>query len=344
MYVHGLWAVIRLFCNAESSPHIAPGGECFSFSDTPQSVRCNMMMYCCAGKLKDTSLLWLEKKYIENMPEDFAENPGTWFAEYRLLPSLMIFGSDPEFAEVKMPDGRFWVSGGITPVFIYRGGWDSPDDTYLGIKGGSASAPHAHMDAGSFVYEKEGVRWSMDLGMQSYITLESRGVDLWNGAQDGQRWDVFRLCNLAHSTLTMNGQRHRVDGYAPITEVFRSNGRKGASVDLTTTFGDLTKQTVRTLTLDREDNLTVVDKICNGMDSLDVCWIMTTPATAEITGDNSIRLSKDGKKMLLSVESEQDVEMFIWDNTPPRTIMISEILAHAGWASVAISLRDVRRV
>lgn len=296
----------------------APGGECFSFSDTPQSVRCNMMMYWCAGKLKDTSLLWLEKKYIENMPEDFAENPGTWFAEYRLLPSLMIFGSDPEFAEVKMPDGRFWVSGGITPVFIYRGGWDSPDDTYLGIKGGSASAPHAHMDAGSFVYEKEGVRWSMDLGMQSYITLESRGVDLWNGAQDGQRWDVFRLCNLAHSTLTMNGQRHRVDGYAPITEVFRSNGRKGASVDLTTTFGDLTKQTVRTLTLDREDNLTVVDKICNGPDSLDVCWIMTTPATAEITGDNSIRLSKDGKKMLLSVESEQDVEMFIWDNIPPH--------------------------
>ena len=129
----------------------APGGECFSFSDTPQSVRCNMMMYWCAGKLKDTSLLWLEKKYIENMPEDFAENPGTWFAEYRLLPSLMIFGSDPEFAEVKMPDGRFWVSGGITPVFIYRGGWDSPDDTYLGIKGGSASAPHANMDAGSFV-------------------------------------------------------------------------------------------------------------------------------------------------------------------------------------------------
>ena len=296
----------------------APGGGCFCFSDSPQRVKCNMMMYWCAGKLKDDSLLWLEKKYIEDMPEDFSENPGAWFAEYRLLPSLMIFGSDPELAEAREPDGRFWVSGGATPVFIYRGGWTSPEDTYLGIKGGSASASHAHMDAGSFVYEKDGVRWSMDLGMQSYITLESRGVDLWNGAQDGQRWDVFRLCNLAHSTLTMNGQRHRVDGYAPITEVFESSGRKGASVDLTTTFGDLTEKTVRTLTLDRNDNLTVVDRISNGRDSLEVVWVMTTPAEAEIVGDRSIRLSKDGKRMLLRVESGPDAEMFIWSNEPPH--------------------------
>lgn len=296
----------------------APSGNCFCFSDSPSRVLCNMMMYWCAGKLKDDSILWLENRYIENMPEDFSETAGAWFAEYRLLPALMIFGSDPALAEVREPEGNYWVSGGITPVFIYRGGWNSPDDTYLGIKGGSASAPHAHMDAGSFVYEKDGVRWSMDLGMQSYITLESRGVDLWNGNQDGQRWDVFRLSNPAHSTLTMNGQRHRVDGYAPITEVYRSNGRKGASVDLTTTFGDLTEKTVRTLTLDRDDNLTVVDRICNGKDSLEVTWIMTTPADAEITGDKTIRLSKDGKFMDLTVESGQDVEMFIWSNDPPH--------------------------
>lgn len=59
------------------------------------------------------------------------------------------------------------------------------------------------MDAGSFVYEKNGVRWAMDLGMQNYFSLESKGVDLWNQSQEGQRWDVFRLNNMAHNTLTI---------------------------------------------------------------------------------------------------------------------------------------------
>lgn len=31
---------------------------------------------------------------------------------------------------------------------------------------------HGHMDAGSFAYDGNGVRWSVDLGMQSYAKIE----------------------------------------------------------------------------------------------------------------------------------------------------------------------------
>ena len=115
-------------------------------------------------------------------------------------------------------------------MFIYRGGWDSKEDTYLGVKGGSPSTSHAHMDAGSFIFERDGVRWAMDLGMQSYITLESKGVDLWNMSQNGQRWEVFRLSNIAHNTLTINGERHLVKSNAPITRTFESKKQKGAKL------------------------------------------------------------------------------------------------------------------
>ena len=38
--------------------------------------------------------------------------------------------------------------------------------------------------------------WGIDLGMQNYLSLESRGVNLWDQFQEGQRWEVFRLGNM----------------------------------------------------------------------------------------------------------------------------------------------------
>ena len=142
-------------------------GDCFCFSDSPVEAECNMMMFWFAGKAKDLSLLWIERQYLDR--------PDMQFAEDRLLPSLLVFCSQLDLNRIGKPKKNFWFNRGDTPVFIYRGGWDSKKDTYLGVKGGSPSTSHAHMDAGSFIFERDGVRWAMDLGMQSYITLESKG-------------------------------------------------------------------------------------------------------------------------------------------------------------------------
>ena len=296
----------------------APSGECFCFSDSGRRVLSNIMMYWCSAKLKDNSIVWLENKYISDLPEDFFFSPESWIDSPRLLPALLIFNAKRTEGDITAPNENFWYSDGKNPVFIYREGWMDADDAYLGVKGGSPSNSHGHMDAGSFVYEKDGIRWSMDLGMQSYITLESRKVDLWNSSQDSERWEVFRLGNRAHSTLTLNNERHRVDGHAKITETFRSKNKKGATVDLTSTFGDITESTVRTLWLDRKNNLHIHDELVNGKDETEVLWIMCTPADAEIKGDNTILLSKDGRKMELKVKAPVKVKMQILSNDPPH--------------------------
>ena len=95
-------------------------------------------------------------------------------------------------------------------VALIRTGWDKGEGFYVGIKGGTASANHAHMDAGSFVFEAQGVRWAQDLGMQEYYSLEKEGVRLRNGDQDGQRWDVFRYNNFVHNTF--DGIRRKAPG------------------------------------------------------------------------------------------------------------------------------------
>lgn len=288
----------------------APGGDSFCFADSPVKAECNMMMFWFAGKENDLSLLWIERQYLDN--------PDMKFAEDRLLPCLMIFASRLDLRNIKQPSNNFWFNRGDTPVFIYRSGWNSKNDTYLGVKGGSPSTSHAHMDAGSFVFERDGVRWSMDLGMQSYITLESKGVDLWNMSQNGQRWDVFRLSNIAHSTLTINGERHLVNSFAPITRTFQTRKQKGAEVDLTSVFANSMQKVVRTITLDRNDNLEVVDNLETGDKPANVTWVMVTPAEAEIIGKNRIELKKNGRRMLLNVSSDTDVEMKIRTNVPPH--------------------------
>lgn len=289
----------------------APSGDCFCFSDCPVKEQCNTVMFWFAEKLNNLSLLWNDYRLVDA--------PDIYFEEdNRLLPSLLVFASKLDLKKITPPTSHFWSNRGDTPVFIYRGGWNSPTDTYLGVKGGSPSTSHAHMDAGSFVFERDGVRWATDLGIQSYITLESKGVDLWNMKQNSQRWDVFRLSNKAHNTLTINDARHLVNSFAPITHTYESSVKKGAEIDLTSTFKDQIEKVTRTVALDKKDFLHVTDVIRTTEKEAEVAWVMVTPAQPEIVGNNLIKLEKDGKQMLLEVNADQKVEMQVWSNTPPH--------------------------
>lgn len=298
----------------------APSGECFNFSDAVPYAPCNPMMFWFASKTQETHRIWLERRNIENLPDDFMDDVSHRFTEHRLLPSLMIFASAMDMSRLTPPEEHFRIYEGRTPLFIYRSGWDDKDDTYLGIKGGSPTTSHAHMDAGSFVYEYNGVRWSADLGMQDYHSLESRGVDLWNQGEGGQRWDVFRLGNESHSTLTINGKHHKVKSFVPIVETWRERDRKGALLDMTSAFEEDIESLKREIWLDRKDHLHVRDIISTGQEQAVVMWVMTTPARAEILPDGTILLEKDGRRMELKAVCDglEGLTSHIWTNDPPH--------------------------
>ncbi len=285
-----------------------PSGFCFNFSDAEPVAECHMMLFWFARKTGNTAVLW---------PEIAKIRQGVPFAEDRFLPCLLIFGSQYRLDDLAIPERHFWYNEGKTPVYIYRSGWRSAEDTYLGLKGGTASTSHAHMDAGSFIFESEGVRWAMELGMQEYYTLESKGVDLWNSRQEGQRWEVYRIGPLPHNTLMVNGHRHNVKGFAPITDTFREKDKKGAEIDLSQILNRNLVSAKRIVTLDGENCLTVSDCVVTGDSVATIRWTMSTPAHAEIDGQNGIMLTKDGKKRLLTAQcGDRDLEMKIWTNHP----------------------------
>jgi hypothetical protein len=72
------------------------------------------------------------------------------------------------------------------------------------------------MDAGSFIFELNGVRWSIDPGNQGYNTLEQAGFDLWNSTQTGQRWTLLTKNNYGHSTITVNDSLFINNGQATL--------------------------------------------------------------------------------------------------------------------------------
>ena len=229
----------------------APSGISYNFSDAVPYAPCNPMMFWFASKNGDMSRVWLEKQSIDRLPDDFMGNVSRLFSEYRLLPSLLIFCSKVDMDSIVPPEENSRFFNGKTPVYVYREGWDSPDDAYLGVKGGSPLTSHSHLDAGSFVYEYDGVRWSIELGMQDYHSLESVGVKLWDGHQGGQRWEVFRLDNVSHSTLTINGEHHLVKSFVPVAETWDGRARKGARLDMSSAFGPAIAAAERSVWLDR---------------------------------------------------------------------------------------------
>lgn len=289
----------------------APSGNCFNFYDANPTAYSNIVQFWFAQKNDDPSLLYLE---MENL-----KNPSLVFGEYeedRFLPLLPILASRVDLSRVRAPKQNQWYNAGVNPLYIYRSGWDSPDDVYLGVKGGIASFSHAHMDSGSFIYENAGVRWALDLGMQNYYSLESKGVDLWNMTQGSQRWQVFRIGSTSHNTLTVAGAEHNVNGKAEIVKVISGRNRHGAVVNLSETLAPYVDSALRTVTAVGSWELCVCDEITAGISDVPMRWTMCTPADVEMIAPRSFSLKKNGKEMRVEVISSCEVSLFVKDNAP----------------------------
>ena len=264
-----------------------PTGRCWSFYDAYPRGAMQYMQAWMARQTGDPGLLWPElRKGMDNLCEE------------RLFPMFLIEGSRLDLSGMAPPERHTYRSGGTTPVWIYRSGWDNPDDMYLGVKGGLASSSHGHQDIGSFYFESDGVAWAADLGMQNYNSLESRGVDLWNMKQAGQRWQVFRIGPWSHNILTL-------DDRAPSIHQKVALGRsweKGVELDVQMPYWDALRTHLRRVYLDDNEDL-VVEDILQGGDSLHTLrWALCSEAQAEIIDGGTVLLTRNGHVRRLHAE------------------------------------------
>jgi hypothetical protein len=287
---------------------VGPTGLAHNWGDSGLREGLSPAMFWFAAKNNDPSLLWNQKKHLEIAEGRFVSN--------RLLPALLIWGIKTDLSTIQPPVKKIWVGQGPSPVGLMRTSWTDPTAIFVGVKAGSPSVNHAHMDIGSFVLDAQGERWAMDFGMQDYNSLESKGVDLWNRTQNSQRWQVFRLNNFAHNTLSFDGQLQNAKGYAKIDAWSDKPGQLAVMTDLSQMYEGQVKSAQRGIAIRNEKYVVIRDEVKTTDKPVTMRWNLLTAAEVKIRDGKTVELTQKGKKMLLVFDTKANIQIKTWSTTP----------------------------
>jgi len=272
---------------------IAPSGNYYNYADCGER-------HSDAG---DIILAWFGTQtgnslYIEK--EKFMQPVDEFGSLNRLAGAGLVWLAQFEQTEEKeLP--LVYKGDGENPIVIMRDG----EDYYFGGKGGKGTISHGNLDAGSFIWELNGVRWSVDPGNQGYNELEQAGFNLWNPCQDCERWTLLTKNNYGHSTLTVNGELHVNDGFAKMLSVTKGD-KPEAEFDLTPVFGHNIKQATRKFIKPDNNSIVIEDHIETNVHTKMITWQMMTQADVNIVDGGAV-LTQDGKKVMLENLSHPEI-------------------------------------
>ncbi|MFC2123217.1 heparinase II/III family protein [Bacteroidota bacterium] len=275
-------ATFRVLCNA-------PSGWYYNFADCGDRRSENGDITLAWFAAKTGNSIFYEKERFLRSPEEMGRLS-------RLSGAALVWLSQYEEKGVqKMPEA--WTGGGANPIVIFTGGAEDPNGYYFGGKGGRGWVNHGNMDGGSFIYELNGVRWVVDPGNQSYHILEKTGFDLWGRCQECERWTLLTKNNFGHSTVTINDELHKSEGFVAITD-YKVGEKPEATLDMSPTLGNQVKSAMRKFVKDSPTSLLIEDEIETNADSRLITWQLITQADVEIIDGGAI-LKQDGKTLKL---------------------------------------------
>jgi hypothetical protein len=286
---------------------ISPSNKLYSYADCNEEAEGYGTFTLSWFAAKTGNKTFLDEKYFLTSPEEIKN-----FS--RLAGAGMVWTA--QFSEkVTTPLPTAWKGGGANPVVIFTGGEKNPNGFYFGGKGGRGTVNHGNMDGGSFIFELNGVRWSIDPGNQSYGLLERAGFNLWASCQDCDRWKLLTKNNFGHSTLSVNDQLHVVDGKAEIID-FKDGAQPAATIDLTPAFKGQLKSAQRTFVMEDAASLIVEDKIEVSAETKWITWQMLTQANVQITKGGAV-LRQNGQILKLENLSHPEIMVSVISLDPP---------------------------
>jgi hypothetical protein len=303
--------------SADFMLHImGPTRRTFNFSDCGTATGFSPAMLWFAAQTRRPELLWFEWELLAREVSGIRGSSGRRQAD-RYFPLILVWARDGK--EQRQPTTLNWLGGGQNPLAVLRSSWADPNATFVGIKAGTPSASHGHMDIGSFIMDADGVRWATDLGAEDYNRLEQRGIDLWNGRQGSQRWQIFRYHNRGHSTLLVNDKEQIVTNRATVSDFSAAPKNAFAVVDLSATYAGQLAGATRRFQLLPDRSVVIEDRLTGGDTAANVRWGMVTEAALKPDENSSAWLEKEGKRLHMQVVSPAGVEVQSWPaNPPPR--------------------------
>lgn len=284
-------SIMHLTSTTRMNYNFADGGVA---KESPSPAQCWL-----AGHFKNTTQIrHVRSLFARALAEDRRRVQNDRYDPLAILwlPGEVKTGSAP-------PNGA--VFHGEQAMALFRSGWQ-PDDSWFGIKGGTAAASHGHMDVGSFVYDAHGERWIHDLGSENYNLPDYFG---------GKRWTYYRLQNRSHSTLEIGGQLQNAKAKpCPLVSSSVSGNPLTAEFDLTDAYTGSAGKVIRSA---RFDTKTGAVRLKDEIDTPagDIVWRAITDAEVKIEGE-TVTLAKNGKSISLKRVSP-DGNWSVADAKPP---------------------------
>tara|TARA_R110002049_G_scaffold87898_2_gene222475 strand:- start:105 stop:1973 length:1869 start_codon:yes stop_codon:yes gene_type:complete len=277
----------------------APSGNYFNFADSGDKYNGGVALLLSWFGAKTADALYFDHSFFQNPKEAgrFAGLGLVWLSQM-----------DPKNTG---KIAQNWLGKGTNPIAIFRG--DS--DYFAGMKGGKAQLSHGNMDAGTFVFDLNGVRWVVDPGNQRYYPLNKIGFNLAGHCQDCPRWTLLTKNNRTHSTITVNDEDFNVQGFAPIID-FKDQDQAEVSIDLSNLYFDNTKAVQRKFTKDSKRSLLIEDTFETNENTKSITWGLMTQAEVSLEKNGAV-LKQDGKTLHIRILNTDKYNLSVISLDPP---------------------------
>lgn len=315
----------------------SPTGYFYNYADNRASRKPSPALFWLAALLNDSNIKAWDMECIQAMasaplPEHYLDANHTTF---RVFPLALIWHRpDQEKGTLPVERKLAWYGRGVNPIAVMRTDWHDPDAAFVGFKGGSPISAHAHMDAGSFIYEVNGVRWVIDGDYQGYYSIESAGINLWDPSQDSKRWRVFTHGPEVHSILRFDNADQNVSGMATLTENEIEGAISSASADLTSLYPSM-NEVSRDVALSENGLLRITDHWKTSNTSTNVTWHFCSYANAKISSDG-VTLEQDGKRVQVRVTGSSS--QVTWNVVDANTLLAPHDARVPGLVRIEASL------
>lgn len=246
---------------------LGPTGESFNFSDSPEHVGPAPQMLWWAAAFDRPMYAAHEMKVVREKATVFHLLWISTVCDARLDDSY------PTCAMFR----------GVEIAFL-RSAWNDPKATWVGFKGGDATANHGHLDMGSFVLEALGKRWASDLGPEDYNL-----PDYWGPT----RWTYYRCKTEGHNTITLDNDNQETDARARIVAFSTKPTRSYAVMDLSDAYRGQTRSAMRGIELLDGQQVLVQDEL-QARGPVDVGWGFHTTSKVDVADDGTSATLQQG--------------------------------------------------
>lgn len=236
-----------------------------------------------AGAATTPGLFWLFNHFgIKNMKDTVATSR-RYVNNYdsTLVDSLIWYSTAEENDKAENFLDKYYDGNDLVTM---RNNYNS-GQVFVGLKGGSPSRAHEHLDEGSFIFDAMGVRWAHDMGKDNYNLPGYNGNDL------ELRYKIFRLRASSHNTIVINPSEeaeYEIGARAEVTDYESKPRGTKVVIDMSKVLEKNVKSAKRGfLFTDNRTSLVVRDEISLARAS-DVYWHMYTKAKTEIDGNTVI--------------------------------------------------------